>query len=100
MKNINTFIINESSRRDILRTKLTKFSKNVYQDGEDLVVGSQSIAKIWNDGTIVFPKDFNPELAKFVVQCFIYGNSENETDESDYFISLGDPNKGGKELEW
>jgi hypothetical protein len=45
-------------------------------------------------------KDFNPELAKFIVQCYIYGHSDWETDESDYSISLGDPNKDGKELEW
>ena len=99
MKNINE-IINESSRRDILRSKLTKFSKIIYQDGEDLVIGDETIAEIWDDGTIVFPKDFNPELAKFIVQCFIYKNSEDETDESDYSISLGDPNKDGKLLEW
>ena len=99
MKSINE-IINESSRRDILRSKLTKFSKIIYQDGEDLVIGDETVAEIWDDGTIVFPKDFNPELAKFIVQCFIYGKSENETDESDYFISLGDPNKDGKQLEW
>ena len=99
MKNINE-IINESSRRDILRSKLTKFSKIIYQDGEDLVIGDETIAEIWDDGTIVFPKDFNPELAKFIVQCYIYGHSDWETDERDYSISLGDPNNDGKELEW
>jgi len=99
MKNINE-IINESSRRDLLRSKLTKFLKIIYQDGEDLVIGDETIAEIWDDGTIVFPKDFNPELAKFIVQCYIYGHSDWETDESDYSISLGDPNKDGKELEW
>lgn len=53
-----------------------------------------------DDGGIIFPKDFSPELAKFIAQCYIYGHSKWETDESDYYIYLGNPNKGGKEINW
>ena len=101
MKNIQDCLINESgNRRDILRTKLTQFVKNVYEDGNDLVIGSTTVAELMDDGGIIFPKDFSPELAKFIVQCYIYGHSDWETDESDYYIYLGDPNKDGEEIEW
>ena len=101
MKDIIT-IINEgsSNRRDILRTKLTQFAKTVYQDDDDLVIGDTTVANMTDDGGIIFDKEFSPELAKFIVQCFIFGHSDFETDESDYTIYLGDPNKGGKEVKW
>ena len=101
MKDINNFITEASTnRRDILRRKLTEFAKIIYDDGGDLVIGSQTVAQIWDDGTIVFPKKFNEELAKFIVRCYIYGHSDWETDETDYYVCLGDPNKDGKELNW
>lgn len=101
MKDITTLIKEASSnRRDILRRKLTEFVKTIYNDGNDLVVGSNVIANIMDDGGIVFPKKFSPELAKFIVQCYIYGHSDWETDESDYYVCLGDPNRGGTEIEW
>ncbi len=102
MKSLNEFLnpINEASRRDILRTKLTEFVKNIYTDGNALVIGDKTVAEIWDDGAVVFPKDFNPELAKFITRCYIYKNSDWETDESDYYVCIGDPNKDGKEIEW
>ena len=101
MKKIKDFINEASSnRRDILRTKLTQFVKNIYEDGTDLVIGSTTVAELFDDGGIIFPKDYSPELAKFIAQCYIYGHSDWETDESDYYVCIGDPNKGGKEVEW
>lgn len=99
MKNIEYLIKEASSnRRDILRRKLTEFVKNIYDDGGELVIGETTVADLMDDGGIVFPKNFNPELAKFVTQCYIYGHSDWETDEGDYTVYLGDPNKGGKEV--
>lgn len=101
MKAINEMINERSSnRRDILRTKLTAFAKKLYEDGGELVIGDETVAEIYDDGGFIFPKGFNSELAKFVVQCYIYGHSDFETDESDYYICIGNPNKGGKEIEW
>ena len=101
MKDIISFLTEASAnRRDILRRKLTEFTKIIYDDGGDLVIGGQTVAQILDDGTIVFPKNFNEELAKFIVICYIYKNSDWDTDETNYYIYIGDPNKDGKEVKW
>lgn len=100
MKDIK-YVLNESSsnRRDILRREFTKFLNTIYDD-DGLVIGDKTIAEIWDDGSIVFPKDFNEELAKFIVRCYIYKHNDWETKENDYYIYLGNPNKDGKEIKW
>ena len=100
MKDIQKFVNEASSnRRDILRREFTKFLNIIYDDN-GLVIGDKTIAEMWDDGSIIFPKDFNEELAKFIVRCYVYKHNDWETDERSYDIYLGNPNKDGNQIKW
>ena len=92
MKNLVETLINESSaRRNTLNRLFTKFVNEIYNDDNELVISNKKVAEIWDDGTIVFPEDFNETLANFIRDCYIYKHNDWEVESEDYPVSIGEP---------
>lgn len=100
MKAINEMINERSSnRRDILRTKLTAFAKNYMKMVENQLQEMKPLQKYMMMVALFFQKALILNQQNLLFNA-IYGHSDWETDESDYYICIGNPNKGGKEIEW
>lgn len=95
MKSLVEFLT-EAKKVDI-QNLLNKNPKDIYIDGEDLVIGDQTVAEFWADGGIDFPKGTVPEVAKAVIAQWIKNAKKDGKDwpeEGDIYIMID-----GEEIE-
>lgn len=91
MKSLVEFLT-EAKKVDI-QNLLNKNPKDIYIDGEDLVIGDKTVAEFWDDGGIDFPKGTDPEVAKAVIDQWIKNTGDDWPEEGDIYIMID-----GKEI--
>ena len=91
MKSLVEFLT-EAKKVDI-QNLLNKNPEDIYIDGEDLVIGDQTVAEFWDDGGIDFPKGTDPEVAKAVIKQWIENTGDDWPEEDDIYIMID-----GKEI--
>ncbi len=91
MKSLVEFLT-EAKKVDI-QNLLNKNPKDIYIDGEDLVIGDKTVAEFWDDGGIDFPKGTDPEVAKAVIDQWIKNTGNDWPEEGDIYIMID-----GKEI--
>ena len=75
---------------DNLIKNLKNLKENVYLDDRDVVVGDQTVAEFFDDGTMLFPAGFPKESAIAIRDEFAYNSAEGSGDPTDYDIIIGD----------
>ena len=75
---------------DYLIKNLKNLKNNVYLDDMDVVVGDQTVAEFFDDGTMLFPAGFPKELAIAIRDEFAYNSAEGSGNPKNNSIIIGD----------